>query len=67
MIGRKKTNDDPYQRHEDEEETVDKPKFFTTVGAFTYLTIHTNHDIAFATCILARQSHNPTMRHWNGV
>lgn len=26
MIGRSKTNDDPYQPHDEEEEIVDKPK-----------------------------------------
>ena len=66
MIGRSKTNDDPYQPR-DEEEIVDKPKYLTTVGAFTYLTTHTRPDFAFATSILARHSQNPTLRHSNGV
>ena len=67
MIGRSKTNDDPYQPREEEEEIVDKPKYLTAVGTFTYLTTHTRPDIAFATSILARHSQNPTIRHWNGV
>ena len=67
MIGRSKTNDDPYQPHEEEEEIGDKPKYLTAVGAFTYLTAHTRPNIAFATSILARHSHNPTIIHWNGV
>ena len=67
MIGRSKTNQDPYQPREEEEEIIDKPKYLTTVGIFTYLTTHTRPDIAFATSILARNSQNPTIRHWNGV
>ena len=67
MIRRNKTNDDPYQPREEEEEIVDKPKYLTTIGAFTYLTTHTRPDIAFATSILARHNRNPTIRHWNGV
>ena len=68
MIGRSKTNDDPYQPcEEEEEEIIDKPKYLTAVGAFTYLATHTRPDIAFATSILARHSQNPTARHWNGV
>jgi hypothetical protein len=67
MIGRSKTNDDPYQPREEEEEIVDKPRYLTAVGALTYLTTHTRPDIAFATSILARHSQNPTQRHWNGV
>ena len=66
MIGRSKTNEDPYQPCE-EEEVVDKPRYLTAVGAFTYLTTHTRPDIAFATSMLARHSQNPTSRHWNGV
>ena len=66
MIGRSKTNDEPYQPRE-EEEIVDKPKFLTAVGARTYLTTHTRPDIAFATSILAKHNQNPTLRHWNGA
>ena len=62
-----KTNNDLYQPHEDEEEIVDKQKYLTMVGSFTYLTTHTRPNIAFATSILARHNQNPTMRHWNGV
>jgi hypothetical protein len=59
MICRSKTNDDSYQPCEEEEEIIDKSKYLTVVGAFTYLTTHTRPDIAFATSILARlsQSH----------
>ena len=67
MIGRSKTNDDPYQPCEEEEEIVDKPRYLTAVGALTYLTTHTRPDIAFAVSILARHSQSPTLRHWNGV
>ena len=67
MIGPSKTNNDPYQPREEEEEVVDKPGYLTAVGALTYLTTHTRPDIAFATSILARHSQNPTLRHWNGI
>ena len=67
MIGRSKTKDDPYHPREEEEEVVDKQRYLTAVGAFTYLTTHTRPDIGFATSILARHSQNPTARHWNGV
>jgi hypothetical protein len=69
MIGRSKTNNDPYQprEEEEEEEIVDKSRYLTVVGALTYLTTHIRSDIAFATSILARHSQNPTLRHWNGV
>ena len=56
MIGRSKTNEDPYQSREKEEEVIDKQKYLTAVGSFTYLTTHTRPDIAFATSILARHS-----------
>lgn len=68
MIRLSKINDDPYQpREEEEEEIVNKPKYLTAVGAFTFLTTHTKLGFAFATSILARHGHNPTLRHWNGV
>jgi len=67
MIGRSKNKDDPYHPREEEEEVVDKQRYLTAVGAFTYLTTHTRPDIGFATSILARHSQNPTARHWNGV
>ena len=62
MVGRSKINNDLYQPHE-EEEIVDKQKYLTTVGSFTYLTTYTRPDNAFATSILAKHSQNPTMRH----
>lgn len=65
MIGRSKTTDDPCQPHK--EEIVDKSRYLTTVGAFTYLTTRTRPDIVFATSILARHSQNPTSGYWNGV
>ena len=60
MIGRSKTNDDPYQPREEEEEVINKDRYITAVGPFTYLTTHTRPDIAFATSILAR--HNQTQQ-----
>lgn len=36
MIGRSKTNNDPYQhREEEEEEVIDRQKYLTAVGSFT--------------------------------
>jgi hypothetical protein len=67
MIGRSKINNDPYQPREEEEEVLDKQRYLTAVGSFTYLTTHTRSNIAFATNILARYSQNPTMKYWNGV
>jgi hypothetical protein len=67
MIGRSRTNDDPYQPCSEEEEIVHMQKYLTAVGTFTYLTKHTIRDIAFATNILARHNQKPTARHWNGV
>ena len=62
MIGRSGSDDDPY-RPCSEEEIVDRSKYLTAVGAFTYLTTHTQPDIAFATNILARHNQKPTARH----
>lgn len=42
-------------------------KYLTAVGAVTYLTTHTRPNIVFATSVLAKHSHNPTMKHWNGI
>lgn len=62
IIKRSKTNDNPYQPRK-EEEVIDKQRYLTAVGLFTYLTTYTMPDIAFATSILARHGQNPTMRH----
>ena len=67
MISRSKIKEDPYHPREEEEEVVDKQRYLTAIGAFTYLTTHTRPGIGFATSILARHSQNPTARHWNGV
>ena len=67
MIGRSRSDDDPYQPCSEEEEIVDRSKYLTVVGAFTYLTTHTRPDIAFATNILTMHNEKPTARHWNGV
>jgi hypothetical protein len=67
MIGRSPTTNDPYQPCSEEEEIVDRQKYLTAVGAFTYMNTHTRPDIAFATNILARHSQKPIARHWNEV
>jgi hypothetical protein len=67
MIGRSYRSEDPYQPCSEEEEIVDRQKYLTAVGAFTYMTTHTRPDIAFATNILARHNQKSTARHWNGV
>lgn len=66
MIGHSKTNDDPYHPCEEEEE-IDKSRYLTAVGAFTYSTTHTRLDITFATSILIRHIQKPTAKHWNSV
>jgi hypothetical protein len=63
MIGRNCSNNDMYQSCLDEEEIVDKQRYLTAVGTFTYLTTHTRLNIAFATNILARYSIKPIARH----
>lgn len=63
MIGRSKIHDDLYHPCEEEEEIVNKSKYLTTFGAFTYLTTHTRPDITFAPNILTRHSQKPTIRH----
>jgi hypothetical protein len=67
MIGRSRTSDNPFQPCLEEEKIVDRQKYLTVVGAFTYMTTHTRLDIAFATNILARHNQKPTAHHWNGV
>lgn len=67
MIGRNKICGDPYHHCEMEEEEIDKSRYLTAVGAFTYLTTHTRLDIVFATNILTRYSQKSTNRHQNGV
>ena len=67
MIGRSRSDDDPYRPCSEEEEIVDISKYLTAVGAFTYLTTHTQPDITFTTNIFARHSQKPIARHWNGV
>lgn len=67
MIGRSSTDHDPYQPCSEEEEVVERQRYLTAVGSFTYLATHTRPDIAFATSVLARHSQKPTARHWNGV
>lgn len=67
MIERSKTHDDPYHPCEKEKEIIDKTKYLTSVGAFTYLITHTRPNIVFVTNILATRSQKPTTRHWNGT
>lgn len=67
MIGKSRTNEDPYQPCLEAEEIVDMQKYLMAVGAFTYMSTHTRPYIMFATNILARHVQKPTVRHWNGV
>ncbi|OAE32544.1 hypothetical protein AXG93_3918s1020 [Marchantia polymorpha subsp. ruderalis] len=67
MIGRSKTDDDPYRPAEAEEEELDKPKYLAAVGALLYLATNTRSDISFDISVLARHSQRPTARHWQGI
>ena len=44
-----------------------KYPYLSAVGALMYLANNTRPDISFAVNLLARYSHEPTMRHWQGV
>ena len=67
LMGRSKTNEDPYFPCEEEEEELDKPRYFVVVGALLYLATYTRLDISFAVSVLSRHSQRPTSRHWAGV
>ena len=67
LMGRSKTNDDPYSPCEEEEEELDKPRYLAVVGALLYLTTYTRPDISFAVSVLSRHSQIPTSPHWGEV
>lgn len=56
MIGRSKTDEDPYWPGDLEEEEVDKTKYLAVVRALLYLATNTGPDIAFSVCVLACHS-----------
>ena len=65
MIGRSRTQDDPYHPcEEEEEEFYDKTRYLAAVGAFFYLATFTRPDISFAISVLARHNQRPSIRHW---
>jgi hypothetical protein len=67
MIGKSRTEDDPYRPTDDDEEKIDKPQYLAAVGTLLYLATNTRPDISFAVSVLARHSQKPTSRHWQGV
>ena len=67
MIGKSRTEDDPYRPADDEEQEIDKPQYLAVVGALLYLATNTRPDISFAVSVLARHSHKPTSGHWRGL
>jgi len=68
MVGRSKTQDDPYTPCEEEEEEMhDKGKYLAAVGSLLYLATNTRPDISFAVSVLGRHNQKPGRRHWNGV
>lgn len=54
MIGRSKTNEDPYQPANVKEEEIEKTKYLAVVGAFLYLPTNTRPVIAY--CSIGRGS-----------
>jgi hypothetical protein len=56
MIGKSRTEDDPYWPADDEEEEIDKPQYLAAVGALLYLVTNTQPDISFTESVLARYS-----------
>ena len=60
MIGKSRTDDDPYRPADDDEDVIDKPQYLAAGGALLYLATNTRHDISFAVSILARHSQKPT-------
>ncbi|TPX30042.1 DNA-directed DNA polymerase [Synchytrium microbalum] len=42
-------------------------RYQSVLGSLTYLSVTSRPDIAFATNLLARYSHSPSKRHWNGL
>ena len=67
MIGKSRTEEDPYRTAEIDEAEVDKSQYLAVVGALLYLATNTRPDISFAVSVLARHSQKPTARHWQGV
>jgi len=67
MIGKSKTEDDPYRPAEPEEEEVEKHQYLAAVGALLHLATNTRPDISFAVSVLACHNQRPTIRHWQGV
>jgi len=59
---------DIYRPKEDNESPLDiNCPYAHAVGALLYLANSTRPDIAFAVSLLARHTHSPTVRHWQGV
>jgi hypothetical protein len=67
MIGRSRTDEDPYRPAEPNEEEIDRTQYLAAVGALLYLATNTRPDISFAVSVLARHSQRPTSRHWQGI
>lgn len=61
-------NKDIYRPKEENELPLDTNcPYAHAIGTLLYLANSTRPDIAFAVSLLARHTHNPTIRHWQGV
>lgn len=64
---RNESNDVYGPRADDEPKLEAKYPYSSAIGSLSYLANTTRPDIAFSVNLLARFTHDPTARHWQGV